>query len=224
VTRPFGWATWAYPAFIAAGDLTGNGKPDIVATNFSEAAVTVLKNTTIPPVQLTGVVSQKVHGTAGTFGVNLPLTGNPGIECRSGGTNSNYTLVFSFTNPIRSVGGVSVTSGTGSVASSNIDSNNAHNYIVNLTGVGNAQIITVKLSNVADSAGDFSSAISASMGVLIGDVTGDGRVNSADVTAVKQKTHQPVSQSNFRDDVNADGVIDSRDATIVRQHTGTSLP
>jgi hypothetical protein len=62
------------------------------------------------------------------------------------------------------------------------------------------------------------------MGVLIGDVTGDGRVNSTDVTAVKQQTHQPVTQSNFRDDVNADGVIDSRDVTIVRQHTGTSLP
>jgi len=154
----------------------------------------------------------------------LPLTGNPGIECRSGGANGSYTLVFSFANPITNVAGVSVTSGTGSVASSNIDSNDAHNYIVNLIGVANAQVITVSLSNVADSAGDFSSAISASMGVLIGDVTGDGRVNSADVTAVKQQTHQPVTKSNFRDDVNADGAIDSRDVTIVRQHTGTSLP
>ena len=35
-----------------------------------------------PPVS---VVSRKVHGGAGIFDINLPLTGAPGIECRSGG-------------------------------------------------------------------------------------------------------------------------------------------
>src|SRR5205823_4473616 len=33
----------------------------------------------------TGAVSRKTHGAAGTFDVNLPLTGTPGIEPRSGG-------------------------------------------------------------------------------------------------------------------------------------------
>jgi hypothetical protein len=41
VARPFGWATWGYPAFIAAGDLTGDGKPDIVVTHLFEAAASV---------------------------------------------------------------------------------------------------------------------------------------------------------------------------------------
>jgi FG-GAP-like repeat len=45
--RPYGSATWGYPAFIAAGDLTGDGKPDIVVSNLFEAAVTLLRNTTI---------------------------------------------------------------------------------------------------------------------------------------------------------------------------------
>ena len=48
--RGFGRATWGYPAFMAAGDLNGDGKPEIVVTNLFEAAVTVLQNTTIVPV------------------------------------------------------------------------------------------------------------------------------------------------------------------------------
>ena len=39
-------------------------------------------------------VSRKTHGTAGTFDINLPLTGTPGIECRTGqGTNSNFMVI-----------------------------------------------------------------------------------------------------------------------------------
>jgi hypothetical protein len=45
---------------------------------------------------------------------------------------------------------------------------------VNLTGVTNAQTIKVALANVSDLAGNFSSAVSGSMGVLIGDTNGDG--------------------------------------------------
>jgi hypothetical protein len=111
-------------------------------------------------VPFNAVVSRKVHGSAGTFDVDLPLTGSPGIECRSGGANSDYTLVFTFANPLTSVSGANVTTGTGSVATANIDSNDAHNYIVNLTGVTNTQTITVSLTNVTDSAGNFSSALS----------------------------------------------------------------
>jgi hypothetical protein len=175
-------------------------------------------------VQLVSVVSRKLHGSAGTFDVDLPLTGPRGIECRSGGANGNYTMVFIFTNPLTSVGRTSVTSGSGTVVSSNIDSNDAHNYIVNLTGVTNAQTITVSLSNVADSSGDFSSAVSASMGVLLGDVNASGRVDAADVSLVRQQTLQPVTNSNFREDVNASGRIDAGDVSIARQQALTSLP
>jgi hypothetical protein len=178
----------------------------------------------IPAVQLNSVVSRKTHGSAGTFDVNLPLTGPLGIECRSGGTNGDYTLVFTFANTLASVAGASVTSGTGSVSSSNIDSSDAHNYIVNLTGVTNAQVIAVSLSKVTDSAGNASSAVSASMGVLIGDVNASGRVDAADVSLVRQQTLQPVTASNFREDINASGRIDAADVSITRQQTLTSLP
>ena len=35
-----------------------------------------------PPIP-TSVVSRKTHGTAGDFDIDLPLAGNPGIECRT---------------------------------------------------------------------------------------------------------------------------------------------
>jgi len=176
------------------------------------------------PIQLVSAVSSKVHGSAGTFNVNLPPSGNPGIECRSGGANGDYTLVFNFTNPLTTVANASVTSGTGSVASNKIDGTDAHNYIVNLSGVTNAQVITVSLGNVSDSASNFSSAVLISMGVLLGDTTGDGFVNSADISQTKSQSGQGVTTANFREDVNADGFINSADVSLVKSKSGTALP
>lgn len=169
-----------------------------------------------------GVVSRKTHGAAGTFDVDL--TGLQRTECRSGGANGNYTLVFAFANALTSVGGASVTSGTGSVSSSDIDSNDAHNYIVNVDNVTNAQVITVSLTNVQDTAGNFSSAISASMVVLIGDTTADRSVNSADISQTKSQSGQLVTQSNFREDVTVDGSINSADISLVKSKSGAGLP
>jgi hypothetical protein len=177
-----------------------------------------------PPVQLTGVVSRKVHGSAGPFDVDLPLTGNPGIECRSGGANGDYTMIFTFASLLTNVGSASVTSGNGLVTTSNIDSGDAHNYIINVTGVTNAQVLKVGLTNVSDSASDFSSVISASMGVLIGDTTGDGFVNSADISQTKSQSGNAVTASNFREDLNTDGFINSADISLVKSKSGTALP
>jgi hypothetical protein len=174
------------------------------------------------PVLPVSVVSRKTHGTVGPFDVNLTI--GDGIECRSGGTNGDYTLVFRFANPLSNVTGVSITNGTGSVVNAGIDTSDAHNYIVNLTGVGNAQRIEVSLSNVTDSAGNVSASVSAPMGVLLGDVNSSGRVDAADVSAVRQQSLRSIDSSNFREDVNASGRIDAADVSIVRQQTLTALP
>src|SRR3984893_9797183 len=70
---------------------------------------------TCVPVQLTDAVSRKTHGAAGTFDVELPLSGSVGIECRSGGAGGNHTFVFTFTNNVVS-GNAAVTSGVGTVS------------------------------------------------------------------------------------------------------------
>jgi hypothetical protein len=178
--------------------------------------------TPLPPVQLVRVVSRKAHGSAGTF--DLDLTNATGIECRSGGANGDYTLVFTFANPLASVDGANITSGTASIISNNIDASDAHNYLVSLTGVANAQTISVSLTNVRDSLSNFSSSVPISMGVLLGDVNASRRVDAADVSFVRQQTLQMLDNSNFRADVNASGRIDAADVSIARQQTLTSLP
>src|SRR5207244_13069678 len=100
----------------------------------------------------------------------------------------------------------------------------ATKYTVVLTGVTNSQVITVSLTNVTDSLGNFSSAVSASMGVLLGDVNQTGGVDGNDVSAVQAKTRQPVGSSNFWFDVNASGAIDGNDVSLTQSKTRTSLP
>jgi Dockerin type I domain len=188
-----------------------------------ELSRTLALHYALPPVRLLTAASRMTHGDAGTFEVDLSLIGDPGIECRSGGANGDYTLVFTFANTLASVGGARVTSGTGSVSTRNIDGNDFYNYVVNLTGVTNAQTITVTLTNVTDSAGNFSSAVSASMGVLIGDVNASGVVTSGDTNLCKAQALQPVTNANFRCDVNASGAITTGDVNIIKQNALSHL-
>src|ERR1700736_5637548 len=64
----------------------------------------------------TGAVSRKTHGTAGTFDINLPLGGTPGIECRTGSVSGSHQVVVTFAAPV-TVGSVTVTPGPGGSAS-----------------------------------------------------------------------------------------------------------
>ena len=177
---------------------------------------------TTTPVPLNSVVSRKVHANDRPFDVPLPLTGNPGIECRTSG-DETYTLVFTFVNPLTSVDGASVTSGTGTVSSSAIGSD-PKQYVVNLDGVTNEQDITVSLANVKDSLGNASSVVAISMGVLIGDTTADRFVNSADIGQTKSESGNSVSESNFREDLNLDDFINSGDISLVKSKSGTAIP
>jgi hypothetical protein len=162
--------------------------------------------------------SRKTHGAAGTFDVPLPLTGNVGVECRSGGATNDYQTIVNFATSV-TVGGASVTSGTGSVSSFSVSGSQV---TVNLTGVTNVQRITVTLSNVND--GTHMGDVPVSMGVLIGDVNGNATVNSSDVSLTKSQVGQAVSGSNFREDVNVNGTISSTDVAQVKANVGTALP
>jgi hypothetical protein len=124
---------------------------------------------------------------------------------------------------VANAAGASVRTGTGSVSSSGIGSD-AHEYIVNLTGVANAQTLTLSLSKVSDSAGNFSAAVSASMNVLIGDTNVDRFTDAVDVSQTKSQSGNAVTAANFREDVNVDGFIDAIDTALVKSKSGTALP
>jgi hypothetical protein len=164
----------------------------------------------VPEVPLASVVSRKMHAAA-EFDIDLPLGGSTGVECRSEGASGDYQLIFSFANSLTSVGNASVTIGTGSVSSHTIDAD-THNYIVNLTGVSNAQVIIVSLTNVNDLAGNRSASVPISMGVLVGDTNGDGLVNAGDALQTRNRAGQAT-----------DGFVNSGDTTVVRSRSGTSL-
>jgi hypothetical protein len=168
-----------------------------------------------PLPTLVRVVSRKMHGSVGDFDIDLtPPT--LGIECRSGGPNSDYTMVFTFNNPITSCGVAS--SGTASTGP------NPNQCTVQLTGVPNQQYTTVQLTGVIDNNANTVDA-AGKMGVLVGDVNGSKGVDGNDVSAVQSHTRQPVnSDAMARFHVNASGGIDGNDVSLTQSHTRTSLP
>ena len=120
-----------------------------------------------PPFTLSSVASRKIHGAAGPFNIPLPPSSPFGVECRSGGAGGNHTLVFTFTNNVVS-GSLSLARvGTGSVSGLPVFSNNT--MTVNLTGVSNAQLITLTLSGVMDNFSQVLPDFAVSMRVLAGD-------------------------------------------------------
>ena len=174
------------------------------------------------PVQLSGVVSRKTQGSQ-TFDIDLPVAGPHGVECRSGGVNGNHTMIFTFVNPLTFVSSATVSSGSGTVSNGRIGSD-PHQYIVDLSGVGNAQPLFVTLHNVQDSAGHGSDAISAPMDLLLGDTTGNGAVNSSDIAQTQTQSGQALTTANFRTDVTANGAINSSDVAAVQSASGTAVP
>ena len=172
-------------------------------------------------LQLTAAASRKTHGAAGTFDINLPITGQSGVECRTGGANGDHTLVFAFTNPILS-GNADVTGGTGTVSGSPTFS--GRNMVVNVTGVTNVQILAVTLSNVTDVFNQIAGNTSVNIGFLAGDTNANRTVNAADVAQTKARLGQAADGTNFRSDVNANGSINAADVAIVKANLGTALP
>jgi len=113
-----------------------------------------------------------------------------------------------------------VTSGTGMVSS--FSGSGTSQITVNLSGVTDVQRITMTLHNVNN--GTVTGDVPISMGVLIGDTTGNAIVNAGDVSQTKSQVGNPVTSSNFREDVNANGTISATDVALVKSDVGHALP
>jgi hypothetical protein len=181
-----------------------------------------------PPIP-TSVVSRKTHGTAGTFDIALPLAGNSGIECRTGGANGDHTLVFSFVNTLSGVSGVIATATTSSetqavtVLDTSGIGTDTHQYVVNLSGVPNASHLNVTLNTVTDSAGDIGDVF-AHMDVLLGDIDATGSVSGSDVNRVKAQVGAPMlTETNFKTDVDLTGSVSGSDVNKVKAQVGANL-
>ncbi len=199
----------------------------IVGTGVYNGAVHAYAMLPIGPTP-TGAVSRKIHGAAGDFDIDLPLTGPVGIECRSGGATNDYQMVLTFAGPVTVNGNpqAQVTAGpgivgTGGVSNGGMVTVNGNMVTIPLTSVaGGTGMITVQVTlfNVDD--GSTQGAVMIPMGVRIGDVNGNGQVNASDVTLCKSHIGQPLDAMNFRSDINASGVINATDTAIVKSNVG----
>jgi hypothetical protein len=199
------------------------GRNNIAADIFVEGDSTRAFDFTLGTVsivpQLVSVVSRKVHTGAGTFDIDLPVTGPRGIECRAPGNTGtagvDYKLIFTFAGDVTNCGSAnmgSVSAGPGS-----------NQCTVNLNGLPNAQNITVTLAGAVVACGNTGNA-SVTMGLLVGDTTANGAVNASDISQTKAQSGTAANSKNFRTDVTVNGTINSSDVSLVKSKSGTALP
>jgi len=207
--------------------LDGNGIPILSYTTPGTEVTTAARNAPMPivgdtacPVVPVSVVSRKTHGSAGTFDVDLPLTGSLGVECRTGGANGDFQVVITFAKSV-SVGGATASS-SDNMAMADPPIVTGSVVTVNLHKVANVQKITLTLASVNDGAN--AGSVSVPMGVLLGDVSGNKLVSNTDVSLVKSQVAAPVTASNFRHDVNANGIISNTDVSTTKTQVGTTIP
>ena len=206
------------PVDLADGVHPNQGGYDKMANAWTAALHSVAQ---VEPLSVATSVSRKMHASRGLFDLHLPMTGPPSVECRAGGGAGVHTLLFTFTNNVTS-GAAAVTRGNGSVSGAPTFSSNVMN--VNLAGVTDAQAIVVTLTGVNDAYSQSLPATSINMNVLAGDTTGNGIVNSSDVSQTKNQSGAAVSDANFREDVTVDGLINSSDIANVKFQSGKAIP
>ena len=166
---------------------------------------------------LVSAVSRKTHGSAGTFDISLPLSGAPGIEDRQGGPTQ---VVLTFAAPIHEGSEFSVMLSSGSASSSSVSGST---LTIDLSGATNGQTLVVNISDIRDSTTGASGNYSLDIGVLLGDVNGDGLVNQSDLNIISADSGQTTSASNFRADIGEQGTIDSEDTTLATSEVGSTL-
>ena len=178
----------------------------------------------VPEFQGTGTIlvvqpsaaSRKLHGGTNYY-LSLPFTRPYAVECRSGGNSNSYEVSVSFGLSVTCNNAV-ITSGSGTVTSVVAGGSSV---IVSLSDVVSPQTLMLRLD--LNYGGLATGSAFVPMNVVVGDVTGDTRVNASDVIQTKSSSGQPVSATNFRIDVNTSGQINAGDIALVKSKSGTAL-
>jgi RHS repeat-associated protein len=215
--------------YDSAGRLTGASNPYSTITRDYDVAgrlildrqhVASVVNTLPATITPASVVSRKFHGSAGNFDIDLPLTGQAGIESRSGGASQDYMVVLTFSSEVTAVGGATVGSGFARVGTVGIGAD-GYSVTVYLTGVSNTQRLTVNVYGI--SAGGVTGDVTIPMNVIVGDVNADGVVNDTDKDMTQAQSGNAASASNFKTDANCNGAINATDISLVKAHAGKTV-
>jgi hypothetical protein len=210
-TIKFRWRFISDPAVEYAGFYLD----DIAITNIQ------LPNACTSALAIAGAESVMTHGSAGTFGVELPIGGR-GIEPRLGagtGPGRDYTVVVRFNQPVN--GGSASMSGSGSVGAISFSGND---MIIPLSNITDAQTVTLTVNNVTSPGGGSLASESLQIGFLAGDVNRNGSVNSTDIAIAKSLSGTAPTSSNFTADVMVNGAINGTDVSVIKSRSGGTLP
>jgi hypothetical protein len=206
-----------------------NGTPvtcTVVATNVIGSSAPSSPSNSVTPIAPTitiqSVVSRKAHGASGNFSLpittGIAITGAITVEPRD--SRRGHTLIFDFGTPISAVGSVTVIDAAAQPIGLAYPAISGNTITVTLTGIPDNKRVTVQLSGI----NGFGNA-SVSMGFLVGDVNGSGKVNGADISAIKARASAtPVTLSNYLLDLNQSGTIDAIDITMAKARAGWAIP
>jgi subtilisin-like proprotein convertase family protein len=217
-----GWAQMSARADSLAGlnaELKFHVDTD-TTLNFAGVAIDDISVTAClpsPPV-LQGAVLRRVHGAAGTF--DLPLSSLPTTPTTEPRSGPLHQLVFTFDKPVNALS-AQFLEGTAAFGSVSYTGNSA---VINLTGVANAQYVTVAVSGVGGVDGSSGGSGSVRVGFLEGDVNQTRVVSVADLGLVNAQLSQVVTAANYLKDVNASGTLTLADKGLTNAKLTTSLP
>ncbi len=196
---------------VAAVNAAGTGAPSVGVAATPSAG---------EPLTLLNIVSRKSHGSAGVFDLPIdPVAGIGGavtIEPRL--PASAHTLAFRFNRPITAAG-------TAAAVDSSLAAVPAHaapagtDVMVTLSGIIDNRRVTVTLEGVN---GVLSQSVS--LGFLTGEVSRTRQVTAADLSSLKSRFGQTVTQANFQLDLDVSGSIGATDLSAMKSRAGQALP
>lgn len=206
--------------FFAVTARTGDGRESAWS---NEVAYTVPELPPTPtasaaPPVLVGVVSRLSHRGAGAFALPLNLEGPFSVEGR---ITARLELVFRFDKPVTAAT-ASIARGVGTIYGAPVI--NGPEVTVVLTSVASRQWLTVRLADIQSEDGGEPAEAGVTLGVLGGDVNGDGVINTTDVQLVRAASGQLVNANNYRADVNLTGTLTTADVQTVRMRVGQRIP
>lgn len=200
---------------------------NITVGAYNTANVTLNAPSAVGPVLWSGV-SRRAHGGYSNFdtaintasGVIAPTINT--VECRSGNVAN---IVLTFDKAISSATAI-VSTGTATIGTPAYSTTAPYTVTIPLTGVTNAQKVTLKLTNITSADGGVMASAYAGFSYLVGDVNGNGTVDTPDALLVRNSTGINGSSGSFnpRADVNGNGTVDTPDALLVRNNNGITLP
>lgn len=185
----------------------------LVAACVAEASPALAQATPV----LQSVASRKTHGAAGVF--DLPLAADPANPTTEPRLGPAHLIVFTFDAPVTAATAALI---EGS-ASLGTPTWNGAEVDVPLTGVADAQYVTVALTGVATTAGTGGSG-TVRIGFLGGDANQSRAVTVADIGLVNAQLAQPVTAANFLRDINASGTLTVADKALANASATRALP